>query len=77
MKIENQMQLYLIIGHSVGEISCGYADGCLTAREAILVAYWRGRAVELADIKDGAMAAIGNLYYNSTIYMKKKLLQTA
>ena len=48
-----------IIGHSVGEIACGYADGCLSARDAILIAYWRGHSVKLANITDGAMAAVG------------------
>ncbi|KOB69631.1 Uncharacterized protein OBRU01_16488, partial [Operophtera brumata] len=30
------------IGHSVGELGCAYADGCLTAEEMILSAYSRG-----------------------------------
>ncbi|KOB71689.1 Uncharacterized protein OBRU01_13331, partial [Operophtera brumata] len=29
-------------GHSVGELGCAYADGCLTAEEMILSAYSRG-----------------------------------
>ena len=35
-----------IIGHSFGEISCAYADGCLTTREAIITAYLRGSITE-------------------------------
>lgn len=31
-----------IIGHSVGELGCAYADGCLTTEEMILAAYSRG-----------------------------------
>ncbi|KOB69211.1 Uncharacterized protein OBRU01_17234 [Operophtera brumata] len=31
-----------IIGHSVGELGCAYADGCLSAEEMILSAYSRG-----------------------------------
>lgn len=31
-----------IVGHSVGEIGCAYADGTLTAEQAILTAYFRG-----------------------------------
>ena len=27
-----------IVGHSLGEVGCGYADGCLTAEEAVLAA---------------------------------------
>ena len=31
-----------IVGHSVGELGCAYADGSFTAKEVILAAYWRG-----------------------------------
>lgn len=31
-----------IIGHSVGELGCAYADGCFTTEEMILAAYSRG-----------------------------------
>ena len=48
-----------IIGHSVGELCCAYADGCLTAEETILAAYWRGRCVLDAKLPKGAMAAVG------------------
>lgn len=34
------------IGHSFGEIACAYADGCLTAEQALLTSYWRGKTVE-------------------------------
>ncbi|GAU91939.1 hypothetical protein RvY_04096 [Ramazzottius varieornatus] len=47
------------IGHSAGEIGCAYADGCFTAEEAVLTAYWRGRAVKEAGLAPGAMAAVG------------------
>ena len=33
-----------IIGHSVGELGCAYADGSFTAAEAIKAAYCRGRS---------------------------------
>ncbi len=33
------------IGHSAGEMVCAYADGCLTAEEAIAVAYLRGSSL--------------------------------
>ncbi|KAL3278583.1 hypothetical protein HHI36_016128 [Cryptolaemus montrouzieri] len=52
-----------IIGHSVGELGCAYADGCLTAEQMILCAYSRGRASLEADLIPGMMAAIG-LGYN-------------
>ncbi|MBI3899302.1 MAG: SDR family NAD(P)-dependent oxidoreductase [Gammaproteobacteria bacterium] len=47
-----------LIGHSVGETACGYADGALTAEEAILAAYWRGRCVTDAPAARGKMAAV-------------------
>ena len=34
-----------MLGHSAGEIPCGYADGCLTREQTILIAYHRGEPV--------------------------------
>ncbi|CAN8002218.1 unnamed protein product [Ixodes hexagonus] len=48
-----------ILGHSVGEIGCAYADGGFTAEQTVLCAYWRGRCVELGNLPKGAMAAVG------------------
>lgn len=48
-----------IIGHSLGEVACGYADGCVSQEEAILAAYWRGQCIKEANIPPGAMAAVG------------------
>uniref|UniRef100_A0A1W7RHC9 Fatty acid synthase n=1 Tax=Agkistrodon contortrix contortrix TaxID=8713 RepID=A0A1W7RHC9_AGKCO len=48
-----------IIGHSVGELACGYADNSLTHEEVILSAYWRGRCVKEAKLPPGGMAAVG------------------
>lgn len=48
-----------IVGHSVGEVGCAYADGCFTDEQAILAAYWRGRLVKNANFPPGAMAAVG------------------
>ncbi|XP_063382180.1 fatty acid synthase-like [Cydia fagiglandana] len=48
-----------IIGHSVGEIGCAYADGTLTAEQTVLCAYWRGRCTLDSVPASGAMAAIG------------------
>lgn len=50
-----------IIGHSVGELGCAYADGCVTAEEMILSAYSRGRASLEAELIPGMMAAIGKI----------------
>lgn len=48
-----------ILGHSVGELACGYADGSLSHREAILAAYWRGKCIKEANLPPGGMAAVG------------------
>lgn len=48
-----------IIGHSLGEVACGYADGCLSQREAVLAAYWRGQCIKDAHLPPGSMAAVG------------------
>lgn len=48
-----------ILGHSVGEIACGYADGSLTVKEAMQIAYWRGRSILDAKLAPGAMAVVG------------------
>jgi len=48
-----------IVGHSVGELGCAYADGCMTAEETVLAAYWRGRCVAEANLPAGGMAAVG------------------
>lgn len=51
-----------IIGHSVGELGCAYADGCFTAEQMIVAAFCRGKAsVETKKIF-GSMAAIGMGY---------------
>lgn len=48
-----------IVGHSVGELACGYADGSLSHSEAISAAYWRGRCIKEANLPAGGMAAVG------------------
>ncbi|XP_048482207.1 fatty acid synthase [Plutella xylostella] len=52
-----------IIGHSVGELGCAYADGCFTAEQMILAAYSRGLASIETKLIKGSMAAVG-LGYN-------------
>ncbi|XP_014286164.1 fatty acid synthase [Halyomorpha halys] len=51
-----------ILGHSVGELGCAYADGCFTAEQMILAAYARGKASLDADLIPGMMAAVGMGY---------------
>ncbi|XP_023289558.1 fatty acid synthase [Orussus abietinus] len=48
-----------IIGHSVGELGCAYADGCFTAEQMILSAYSRGLASIETKFIHGSMAAVG------------------
>ncbi|KAL1517282.1 hypothetical protein ABEB36_001067 [Hypothenemus hampei] len=48
-----------IVGHSVGEVGCAYADGTLTTEQTILAAYSRGRAILESKLAPGAMAAVG------------------
>lgn len=48
-----------LVGHSVGELGCAYADGSLTAEETVLAAYWRGYCVQNAKLPPGGMAAVG------------------
>lgn len=48
-----------IVGHSVGELGCAYADECFTAEEMILSAYSRGMSSIESKVVKGSMAAIG------------------
>ena len=48
-----------MIGHSVGEFGCAYADGCFTAEQMILSAYSRGLTSIETKFVHGAMAAVG------------------
>lgn len=53
-----------VVGHSSGEIGAAYAAGLLSARDAILIAYFRGKYAKLASSpRDhsprGAMMAVG------------------
>ncbi|KAL4711927.1 hypothetical protein ACJJTC_006096, partial [Scirpophaga incertulas] len=49
----------LMIGHSLGELGCAYADGCLTAEQVILLSYVRGLVSVESQFIKGAMAAVG------------------
>ncbi|RLU17245.1 hypothetical protein DMN91_011314 [Ooceraea biroi] len=48
-----------IVGHSVGELTCAYADGTVTLEQTVLMAYFRGDAVVSSKLEPGAMAAVG------------------
>lgn len=47
-----------VVGHSSGEIAAAYAAGALTAKEAIITAWQRGRVAKM-QTRPGAMAAVG------------------
>lgn len=48
-----------VLGHSSGEIAAAYACGAITSREAIIIAYYRGKVLLDIDPSVGIMAAIG------------------
>lgn len=49
-----------ILGHSTGEMGCGYADGALTRAQTMRLAYYRGATIMAKREKmRGAMAAVG------------------
>ncbi|KAL8874314.1 MAG: hypothetical protein Q9198_006904, partial [Flavoplaca austrocitrina] len=47
-----------VVGHSSGEISAAYDSNAITARSALIVAYYRG-PVRKKQIRSGAMLAVG------------------
>ena len=57
-----------IIGHSVGELGCAYADGCFTAEQMILSALSRGLASVETEMPRGSMAAVG-LGYEEILHL--------
>uniref|UniRef100_A0A7E4UMS9 Fatty acid synthase n=1 Tax=Panagrellus redivivus TaxID=6233 RepID=A0A7E4UMS9_PANRE len=49
-----------IIGHSTGEMGCGYADGALTRDQTMKLAYFRGHTIMTSKTPlKGGMAAVG------------------
>jgi len=48
-----------IIGHSMGELCCAYADGTFTLEQTILAAYYRSKLIMDTKIEPGAMAVVG------------------
>ncbi|KAF9823812.1 hypothetical protein SFRURICE_006663, partial [Spodoptera frugiperda] len=56
-----------IIGYSVGDFGCAYADGCLTAEEVILSAYNRGLALENKPYFKDSMADISIGYHQDVV----------
>ncbi|EZA46477.1 Fatty acid synthase, partial [Ooceraea biroi] len=48
-----------IVGHSIGELACAYADGTVTLEQTMLIAYFRGDSLISAKLEPCTMAAIG------------------
>lgn len=59
------------VGHSSGEIAAAYAAGFLTAAEAIIVAFYRGKAVT-ENTTTGAMLAVGLGVVDVAKYVSKR-----
>jgi hypothetical protein len=62
-----------LIGHSLGETACAYADGSLTLEQAVLASYERGAVSNETEMVKGMMAAIGKftapfLFYIFSLY---------
>ncbi|ORY58489.1 beta-ketoacyl synthase domain-containing protein [Pseudomassariella vexata] len=56
------IEFHTVIGHSSGEIAAAYTAGRLTARDAILISYYRGLGAHLAggsEGQQGGMLAAG------------------
>lgn len=51
-----------MIGHSIGELACSYADSSLTLEEAILAAYYRGLVTKETEFIRAGMAAVGTFH---------------
>lgn len=57
-----------IIGHSVGELGCAYADGTFTAEQTVLAAFWRGRSILESKLPAGSMAAVGMYKFITVVW---------
>ncbi|KAK1961283.1 beta-ketoacyl synthase domain-containing protein [Colletotrichum sublineola] len=56
------VSFHTVVGHSSGEIAAAYAAGVLSARDAMLISYYRGMSAHLAGGKNGEkgmMMAVG------------------
>ncbi|KAK2036658.1 beta-ketoacyl synthase domain-containing protein [Colletotrichum somersetense] len=56
------VSFHTVVGHSSGEIAAAYAAGVLSARDAMLISYYRGLSAHLAGGKNGEkgmMMAVG------------------
>ena len=47
------------VGHSLGEVACGYCDGGVDRKQTLINTYWRARLVQQRELTKGVMAAVG------------------
>ncbi len=47
-----------VVGYSIGELACAYAEECLTFEQTLLIAYQRAILIHEAKLPAGAMATI-------------------
>ncbi|KAJ8030309.1 Fatty acid synthase [Holothuria leucospilota] len=63
-----------MIGHSMGETACAFADGLMTEEQTILASYWRGRCTLNGNPPPGCMASVGMYYQASKHFCNPVLL---
>lgn len=51
-----------LVGHSIGELACAYADGCLTAEQAILCAHAVAEIAMKGELKASPLVEVGMGY---------------
>lgn len=54
-----------VVGHSIGELCCGYVTGNFTMEQVLLSSYYIGLALSETKIVHGAMANIDLSYENA------------
>lgn len=59
-----------VVGHSSGEIAAAYASNAITAKAAIIVAYYRGQVTK-AKLRPGGMLAVGMSFKAVAPYLIK------
>ena len=50
-----------IVGLSLGDLACGYIEGCFSAEEVALAAYYCGLAGLESEFTKSSMTAVGKL----------------
>ncbi|ATZ48196.1 Bcpks3 [Botrytis cinerea B05.10] len=69
------IKMDVVIGHNSGEIAAAYQSGCLSARDGIIIAYYRGLFARLACGADGCaglMMAVGIGHAKASNFCSRK-----